>query len=152
MSSTDRRTDKVNPVYPPPPTSNLVGRGYNNLCAYQISFLETRAGPKMGRQILGDFGGTKMAITSLKIKISKKFKKFWLSWKSWLLKTSIFGVWALHVVDMVNVWLYSWFISLYAFCHVMKWIMKLPHSYHATHICCCTVTLLFYEKVFVHLH
>ena len=51
----------------------------NNLCAYQISFLETQAGPKMGRQILGDFGGTKMAITSLKIKILKKFKKFWLS-------------------------------------------------------------------------
>ena len=27
MSSTDRRTDKVNPVYPP---SNFVGQGYNN--------------------------------------------------------------------------------------------------------------------------
>ena len=40
-----------------------------------MSYLETRAGPKMGRQILGDFEGTKMAITSLKIKIFKKFKK-----------------------------------------------------------------------------
>ena len=47
----------------------------NNLCAYRISLLETRPGPKMGRQILGDFGGTKMAITSLKIKISKKIQK-----------------------------------------------------------------------------
>ena len=47
----------------------------NNLCAYQINFLETRAEPKMGRQILGDFGGTKMAITSLKIKIFKKIQK-----------------------------------------------------------------------------
>ena len=45
-----------------------------------MSYLEARAGPKMGRQILGDFGGTKMAITSLKIKIFQKFKKFWLSW------------------------------------------------------------------------
>ena len=47
----------------------------NNLCAYQINFLETQAAPKMGRQILGDFGGTKMAITSLKIKIFKKNQK-----------------------------------------------------------------------------
>ena len=30
----------------------------------------------MGRQILGDFGGTKMAITSLKIKMFKTIKKF----------------------------------------------------------------------------
>ena len=36
-------------------------------------------GAQNGRQILGDFAGTKMAITSLKIKILKKFKKFWLS-------------------------------------------------------------------------
>ena len=34
-----------------------------------MSYLETCAGPKMGPQILGDFGGAKMAITSLKIKI-----------------------------------------------------------------------------------
>ena len=33
----------------------------------------------MGRQILGDFGGTKMTISSLKIKIFKKFEKFLLS-------------------------------------------------------------------------
>ena len=46
----------------------------NNLCAYQMSLLETQAGPKMGRQILGDFGGTKMAITSWKIKIFKNSK------------------------------------------------------------------------------
>ena len=46
----------------------------NNLWAYQISFLETQAGPKMGRQILGDFGGTKIAITSLKIKIFIKIQ------------------------------------------------------------------------------
>ena len=44
-----------------------------------MSYLETCVGPKMGRQILGDFAGTKMAMTSLKIKISKKIKKFWLS-------------------------------------------------------------------------
>ena len=37
-----------------------------------MSYLETNAGPKMGRQIFGDFGGTKMVITSLKIKIFKK--------------------------------------------------------------------------------
>ena len=30
---TDRRTDKVNPVYPP---SNFVGRGYNNLCETNV--------------------------------------------------------------------------------------------------------------------
>ena len=29
-----------------------------------MSYLETCAWPKLGRQILGDFGGTKMAITS----------------------------------------------------------------------------------------
>ena len=43
----------------------------NNLWAYQMSYLENHAGPKMGRQISGDFGGTKMAINSLKNKIQK---------------------------------------------------------------------------------
>ena len=47
----------------------------NTVCAYQMSYLETRAGPKMGRQILGDFGGTKMAIISFKIKTFKKNEK-----------------------------------------------------------------------------
>ena len=56
-----------------------------------MSYLETRAGPKMGRQILGDFGGTKMDITSLKIKIFEIFEKFWLSWnKFFQLVTSNF--------------------------------------------------------------
>ena len=32
---TDRRTDKVNPVYPP---SNFVGRGYNNKFCEQVLF------------------------------------------------------------------------------------------------------------------
>ena len=40
-----------------------------------MSYLETRAGPKMGGQILGDFVVTKMAITCLKIKIFKKNQK-----------------------------------------------------------------------------
>ena len=41
--------------------------------------LGDQRGAQMGRQILGDFAGTKMATTSLKIKIFKNFKKFWLS-------------------------------------------------------------------------
>ena len=52
---------------------------YCNLCAYQMSYMETRARPKIGRQILGDFGGTKMAITSLKSGYSKNSKRFWFS-------------------------------------------------------------------------
>ena len=69
-----------------------------------MSYLETRAGPKMGRQILGDSGGKKMAITSLKIKIFKRIQDVLAQLeqalsvgdiKFWLLKTSIFGVLAL---------------------------------------------------------
>ena len=50
-------------------------------------------GPKWGSNI-GYFGGTKMAIAFLKIKISKKIKSININIKSWLLKPSMFGVWA----------------------------------------------------------